>query len=311
MGNSGYIINDYVTQIFTTGPNSGSLVSSSFITAIDSESISICNNTYYQKVFNPVVCAVDGYCVNPTINLVEQQYCDSSYNYTYHLSYNINSSSLSIPQSIIEYSLDNSFTGPTGSMTVNNSGSLNNINVNISSGSGNLNPLPLNQYTPVYFRVKNICSGSLTSLYSNIGSASCTPPPVLYEIIGTLWKNVNIEYGNLTIYPSDSPGGSVSLNEGDTFAQFSIMAAAGEIIEITNVIENEQWNPDGSYHPILSEIWTTFLPENLMTPPQPGVPSQPIGSRIIVTGSNELSNNILFIMPAQNISIGTTLYSFD
>jgi len=183
MANTGNLINPYVTQVFTSGPNSGSEVNPTFVITFNSSSNyiseSICGINYYYSIFDPISCPVAGFCVTPSIMFSNVSNC-SSFDYNYDVRYNINSSSLNIPQSKIEYSLSNTFSGPTGSSLISNTGTTNFVTINISSGSGALSPLPMNQYSPVYFRVKNICDGSGESSYSSVLDAVCAPPSSYY-----------------------------------------------------------------------------------------------------------------------------------
>ena len=172
MANTGYIINPQVIQVFTSGPNSGSEVSSSYNINFDISSSftssNLCGNEYSYKLFNPLFCEIDNYCVYPTLVSSTPVYCDKNYNYTYSIQYLVNSSSIS--DSIMEYSLDPTFTNNVGFLLLLNQPDPNTIIVNISDG---LSTLPLNGNTQVYFRMKNICGGSISSSYSNVISSSC------------------------------------------------------------------------------------------------------------------------------------------
>lgn len=184
MANTGYIINPTVIQIFTSGPNSGSEVSSSYNINFDigssfTSSI-LCGNEYNYRIFDPINCEIDDYCMYPTIISISPMFCYREYNFAYIVKYLVNSSLIS--NSIIEYSLTSDFTGEIGSSSLTNSPDLNTVRVNIAEG---LTTLPLNGYTNVYFRMKNICSGILTSSYTEIISSSCieTEPEPLTSIV--------------------------------------------------------------------------------------------------------------------------------
>lgn len=174
MANTGYKINPYVQQIFTTGPNSGSLVTSSFITTFDTGSdflsSSLCNNNFYYKIFDPINCPISGYCIAPTLYISQPTFCDGNYNYDYNISYNINNNIIDIPSGTIEFSLSKFFpTTQTGSVNITYLSSSETQTINISPLSPHL---PYNYSTPVYFRLKNQC-GYSSSVYSNIISSSC------------------------------------------------------------------------------------------------------------------------------------------
>lgn len=184
MANTGYKINPFVTQVFTSGPNSGSEVSPSFIVTFNTGSgfisSSLCGNQYYYKTYEPYNCIVPSLCIPPILSSASVQFCNSSYNYTYQFDLNAGSSSLEGVK--IEYSLNPSFSGEIKSTTITDySGSINPLIVNISNGDTNrseisssgLSGLPLNQYSSVYFRAYSICSGSNSSSYSNIQEGKC------------------------------------------------------------------------------------------------------------------------------------------
>jgi len=172
MPNTGYIINPYVKQIFTSGPNSGSGVNNLFDIEFDiSSSFTssiVCNDIYNYKIFNPIQCNISGgYCIYPTIIEITPFECTRFSFYRYSIEYNTND--VSIDNSIIEYSLTSDFTGEVGSTLLLNGSDPNATIIDISDG---LSILPLNGNIYIYFRIKNICiSGD--SIYSNIISSNC------------------------------------------------------------------------------------------------------------------------------------------
>lgn len=179
MANTGYKINPQVIQVFTTGPNSGSVVSNDF-TIIFSGSFTssfVCNEfTFENKVYDPVNCVVPGLCIPPTLtNLTLSGSCEDFGGFIYNIQYDNNNSPYS-SQSRIEYSLQSDFSGEVGSYLYNNTSSSTNTYVSLS-----LTTYPLNQYQTIYFRVNNICSGSNSSSYSNILDYECLEPlpPIL------------------------------------------------------------------------------------------------------------------------------------
>lgn len=185
MANTGYKINPQVIQYFTSGPNSGSEVSSSFNTTFNvgsnfTSSMS-CGTQYNYRVFDPQDCVIPSFCIAPSIIAVDPSVCGREYNYTYTISYNINSNASEVPQSTIEYSLSPSFSGEVKGRTITNniSSSITTVSININ----NLNITPTNGNTEVYFRVFNICGGGIgNSTNSPIKSTKCTyvSPPTNY-----------------------------------------------------------------------------------------------------------------------------------
>jgi len=218
MANTGYKINPQVIQIFTTGPSSGSIVTSSFTVTFDSGSdfisSSLCNQLFYYKTYDPYNCVVPSLCIPPILGSVTSQYCNSSYNYVYQ--FVLDAGTGSLPGIRVEYSLNSSFTGEVKGTTITDySGSiLSPLSVNISNGltnrtetsSSGLISLPLNQYTPVYFRSYTICSGSNSSSYSNIQNYQC-PTPV---------QNINYRMEECeTGFSYNSPKGGSDFGIGD------------------------------------------------------------------------------------------------
>jgi len=172
MANTGYIINPYIKQVFTSGPSSGSLVSSSYVINFDPSSsftdAVLCGTIYEYRKFDPINCPITGFCISPTILTASVINC-SDLNYNYLITYDINGITSSISSSVIEYSLNPSF-NPYFSTTFNNTTDY----INSSSLSLNGNT-PLNKKQPIYLRLKNECSGSGSSLYSNTIIAQCPP----------------------------------------------------------------------------------------------------------------------------------------
>jgi len=192
MANTGYIINPYVKQVFTSGPSSGSIVSSSYIITFDTSSnftsSILCGNVYEYKTFNSINCPITGFCISPTLLTASVINC-SDLNYNYSIIYNINGLTSSISSSIIEYSLNPSFSPSFSTTTYNTADYINSSSLLLN---GNL-PLNKNQY--VYFRLKNNCINSGSSLYSNTLATKCTPYTSSY--INT--TNLNCEESTFTI----------------------------------------------------------------------------------------------------------------
>jgi hypothetical protein len=174
MANTGYKINPSVQQVFTTGPSSGSLVSSSYIINFDVSSsftsALLCNTLYSYREFDSINCNITGYCITPTFINATAISCSST-PYFYNLTYNINGITSSIPSSQIEYSINPSFDFYVTQSRNNISDYSNSINIALTGST------PLNKNQPVYFRIKNNCVGSGSSLYSEILSAQCPLVP--------------------------------------------------------------------------------------------------------------------------------------
>ena len=171
MANSGFLINPSVIQVFTSGPNSGSVVSSSFNETFDSgsgfTSASLCNTEYVFRVEDFENCPVVDECPVPSLQAAYVIDCgSSSRNY-----------GISIPSStvattlVVEYSTFENFSQNTGSFsTPASTFALFTINVD------DLELLPLSKETPIYFRAYYDCGGGNIGAYSVTNSASCPPP---------------------------------------------------------------------------------------------------------------------------------------
>ena len=181
MANNGYISSSGINQIFTTGPYSGSIITSSYsndstllgptITFYQPfisgtvDNIEVCDSTFERYYYDPINCPL-GDCLPPIALHASALYCKKYDDYIYI--FNFNSGSVAADYSTIEYSTTSDFSSNTGSLVVTNSLANYTSSVNI----GDLQLLPL-KTTPVYFRVFNDCSISGTSSYSNIISTSC------------------------------------------------------------------------------------------------------------------------------------------
>jgi len=190
MANNGYISSSGIDQIFTTGPYSGAIVTSSYssgstllgpsITFYQSfisgseddpnaiESIVPCSDTpnvFQRWYYDPVSCSI-GDCLPPIALSAAVRNCNRVDDYRYFFFFN--SGSTNAEYSTIEYSTLPDFSFNTGSLVVTNSLANYTSSINV----GNLELLPA-KITPVYFRVFNSCSLGGFSSYSNIVSASC------------------------------------------------------------------------------------------------------------------------------------------
>jgi hypothetical protein len=229
MANTGYITSSGIDQIFTTGPYSGSIVTSSYSSgsillgptitryqAFISGTIDVivpCTNPngnypiFERYYYDPIDCPM-GDCLPPIITNTSVAFCDIQDDYTYILSFN--SGSTNALYSTLEYSTVSNFSSNTGSYIVTNS--LNNYTSSIDIS--NLPLLPL-KTTEVYFRVFNSCSLGGTSSYSPITSASCqvTPPPPFLPFTLRL-KNSMVGINNTLYYTNN--GVEFSIFGGNT-----------------------------------------------------------------------------------------------
>jgi hypothetical protein len=176
MANSGYIINSGVTLNFNSGPLSGTLVSSSYVVEFDEgssfTSSILCGEEYEYKILDLASCAPSGICTPPSINRIFVTDCDN-YNYTYTIQWNINGNIADIPETVIQYSNQSSFisssTVSANSQTITNTASIMSTNIDISD----MNNLPLNSSTPMYFRLYNSCTSNGTSSFDDYEALGC------------------------------------------------------------------------------------------------------------------------------------------
>jgi hypothetical protein len=189
--NTGYISSSGIRQVFTTGPFSGSVVTSSYSNGTNLfgptinftqnfisgtlESITPCisnSSTYLIYYQNTASCAISG-CFAPTLVSAAPVTCDlETWQAEYSLTYN--SASANASYTIVQY-------GPWSDFSYYATRIINNslpftLPLNyFSDGNGT--------YTEpqdiVYFRAYNSCSNGSTSSYSNIITASCEVPPPL------------------------------------------------------------------------------------------------------------------------------------
>lgn len=205
MPNNGYISSSGISQVFTTGPYIGAVVTSSYSSGSTLlgptvnfsqyfisgtiDTIDVCNNIFQRYYYDPYECPT-GACLPPIAISATVANC-ANFNYLYFFFFN--SGSTAADYSTIEYSTSPNFSFNTGSIFVTNSvGYTNPINVS------NLGSLPIST-TPVYFRVFNSCSISGLSSYSNTVSASCQliPPPVITPFTVRLKNSMTGDDNNL------------------------------------------------------------------------------------------------------------------
>jgi hypothetical protein len=210
--NTGYISSSGIQQVFTSGPFSGSLVTSSysngstlfgptvnftygFLGPLDK--IYPCTNPriLYQAYYeNTASCAVSG-CFAPTITSVTPYNCDGNWQSEYNITYD--SASTNSTYTVIEYGPNIDFVYETAYQIITNSSPL---------------ILPLSYYDAtgynveraqlMYFRAYNSCSNGSTSGYSNTFTASCdeyAAPPSPNQLIPMYFTVVNNTSVSLSI----------------------------------------------------------------------------------------------------------------
>jgi len=180
MAKTGYITSSGIQQVFTNGPYSGSLVTSSYASGstlfgptIDFNQYFISGAldylfpclglTYYRYYEDLINCPLNN-CSPPVLFGARPLSCEF-YDKEYIVAYN--SSSVSALYTVVEYSTNQTFSTNTGSLTYDNS-----ISPQLAIDVSTL-PLQPTAFTTVYFRAYNSCSSGTTSSYSDIVSATC------------------------------------------------------------------------------------------------------------------------------------------
>jgi hypothetical protein len=215
---TGYIINEGIDQVFTSGPAGilGTIVTSSYSNGSNTfgpsidyniqfisgtiDTITPCNVQYYRYYEDPILCSNSG-CPQPILTSVTAN-CNP-YNYAYSISYNFISSSEYVPSSSVEYSTSSDFSFNTGSQLYDNTQQ---IQLPVDISDLDLLPLPT---TLVYFKVKNLCIDNISSSYSNVLSASCSSTPPAQRSTVTITDNNQTFPGSETIFRVNGSPGSV------------------------------------------------------------------------------------------------------
>jgi hypothetical protein len=313
MANNGYISSSGIDQVFTTGPYSGSIVTSSYssgstllgpaITYYQSfisgtiESIVPCTdspNVYQRYYYDPVNCFVGG-CLPPTITSAAVKFCNKANDYNYFLFFD--SGSINAEYSTIEYSTVPDFSFNNGSLVVTNSLSTYTSSINISD----LPLLPLKS-SPVYFRVFNSCSLGGTSSYSPIISASCqvTPPPSILPFTVRL-KNSMVGGDNTLYY----------INGGIEYALFGGSSVNIVIPNLSNLgISFRTLAPEGSVRTIIVSGSSPIFNGNVTTELQDDTPDY--FGNIIYQSTNTYPANLYYNSlgtPDAAVRIDRTLWS--
>jgi hypothetical protein len=272
-GSTGFLSSSAIQQNFTSGPYSGSIVTSSYssgsilsgpivnfkqlFTSGTIDNIFVCNTNYLRLFYNPTVCPPGG-CNIPILTTATPSDCNN-FNGNYDVSYN--SGSTDAVYTYIQYSTDPTFTSNvTASVITNSFPSMLPIDVN------NLPSPPISYFTSVYFRAYNSCSVG-TSLFSNVIEANCdTPPPPPYDPFTILIEN---QTGTPIIYTSSNTTGNITVYENETSSYiFSDIATQFRItlIRTPGYLEpNQNGNYDfvmnvSSSNAVNCEVFTTVIP---------------------------------------------------
>lgn len=270
MANTGFITSSGIVQVFTSGPFSGSIVTSSYsdgnnlfgniintsqsfisgtldiIIPCDIEGSVINGVNYFERYyFDPIQCPPLGFCSPPTFISSSRNTCIDTDPSIYNIIYNSGSSTAN--QTIIEYSTSRNF-NITGSTILNNSNLTSSIEVLINGFKPQFN-------APVHFRAYNSCSNNTTSSRSNIITAdNCVPqqpanPDFIYNIINQTdfvvetTDGVGVGTGPYFNVPSNSTGNSYTFNDNTGNFFFKVASPAncpnqGIYIELTTTTPN-------------------------------------------------------------------------
>jgi len=225
--NTGYVSSSGIQQNFTTGPYSGSMVTSSY--SINStlygptvnykqlfvsgtlDNIQPCGvgTTWYNRLYsNPTLCPPGG-CFAPILVTATPLNCTTNWTSSYSATYN--SGSALATKTIIEYSYNSSFSPKATHSIVNASPTMLPFYTVTDFGTFN---------TPdqiMYFRAYNSCSIGTTSSYSNVLTASCTtiPPIPTFTVQIKNHSGVTLNYstGSTTYVIYNNASSSISFTE--------------------------------------------------------------------------------------------------
>jgi hypothetical protein len=184
MANTGYLTSSGIQQVFTTGPLSGSIVTSSYSvgstffgptvdfkqsfisgTVDDIYPCSDVPQIFYRYYLDPLCAA----CITPIL-ISGTTECINEYDFNYFITRS-NVDVLNSPSTIIYWSTTSDFSSNTGSLLIDNNIDGENLTINVSSSL--TSPVPLRS-TPVYFKAFNSCSAVLSSSFSNTLIVSCS-----------------------------------------------------------------------------------------------------------------------------------------
>jgi hypothetical protein len=226
MALTGYVSSSGVQQVFTTGPFSGSIVTSSYSNGTNLfgpvidftqlfvsgvlDIITLCNtNSYYRYYQDISSCLPPTACLTPTILSIARQSCIENTAPAYTV--NFNSASVSASYTIINYSFSPTFASNWTKISTN---SINNgtISFNTSTDSGIISS-PDNT---VYIRAYNSCSNGATSSWSDTLSYQC------FDYVEQTYLPITVEFknnsGQTVIYEYKSIEYSVLNNNTTSFS---------------------------------------------------------------------------------------------
>ena len=251
MANTGYITSSGIQQVFTTGPYSGSLVTSSYASGNTLFGYTIDFNqyftsgtldyllpcpglSYYRYYEDLITCPING--CSPPILISSQPFSCNPYSGNYTVLYN--SSSVSASYTIINYSTDQTFLTNTGSQIYVNSNPL-----HLLLDTSTL-PLQPTAFTTVYFQAYNSCSSGTTSSLSNIVSASCSTP--IDDELGPIIEP-------FSIYLENNLGQTLYyIKEGST--QFALLNGANTTFTFTASTYNLEFSTLFGIHSLSTEV---------------------------------------------------------
>ena len=225
--NTGYVSSSGIQQNFTTGPYSGSIVTSSYSigstlygptvnykqlfvsgTLDDILSCGLGTTWYSRLKYDATLCPPGG-CFAPILVTATPLNCTTNWTSSYTATYN--SGSALATKTIIEYSYNSSFSPKATHSIVNASPTM--LPFYTVDDFGTFN-------TPdqvMYFRAYNSCSIGTTSSYSNILTASCAivPTPSLFTTQIKNHSGATLKYstGSVSYIIYNNQSASISFSE--------------------------------------------------------------------------------------------------
>jgi hypothetical protein len=190
--NTGYVSSSGIQQIFTSGPYSGSVVTSSYSNGTNlfgptlnftrnfisgtQDLFITCNPIYYYRYYeNTASCAVSG-CYAPILISATPINCSGNWQSEYTFTYNSASSNASY--TVVEYGPWSDFSNYATHIIDNSSPTILPLSF-LDDYGDSLQPNDI-----VYFRAYNSCSNGALSSYSNVITATCgedTGPPTFFR----------------------------------------------------------------------------------------------------------------------------------
>jgi hypothetical protein len=245
--NTGYVSSSGIQQIFTSGPYSGSVVTSSysngtnlfgptinftqnFISGSIDKIRTYCSDILYQAYYeNTASCAISG-CFAPILTLATPLNCNGNWQSEYTLTYN--SASANASYTVVEYGVWDDFSD-YATHTINNS-SPSILPLSFYDDYGDY----VDNNSTMYFRAYNSCSNGSLSSYSNIITASCgenAGPPTSY---GSVYiKVINNTSNALQIL---NPNGSQTIS---TYTNLAIGQSYSYLVATGGYNSNDPDNP--------------------------------------------------------------------